>query len=124
MEEFVKLNPQFKEIRLLCCPDIDGRIFHSIATHVPDIEAIHIDCISALNDSNLKYVGKLHSLSTLKLRVCNNKCMDEFVAADETLIPLILYEIRAANIPLQHLHLFCGMLLSNAKKWITLWTRS
>lgn len=106
LEEFLKLNPQLKAIRLVSCPEIDGRIFRSIAIHVPDIEAIHIDRVSTVNDINVRYVGQLHSLSTLKLAIHGVGLMGNY-RPDDTFIPLILCEIQAANIPLQHLHLFC-----------------
>lgn len=91
---------------MVSCPEIDGRIFRSIATHVPDIEAIHIDRVSTVNDINVRYVGKLHNLSTLKLCIYHYACMGDY-EPDATFIPLILCEIQAANILLQHLHLYC-----------------
>lgn len=101
IDEFLKLNPQLKKIGLVNCPSIHGNIFQSLATHVPAIEAIEIDRLFTLNDSTLKYCGKLNCLSTLKL--CT---MGYWISApiDHTFILSLLYEIQEARIALQHLH--------------------
>lgn len=102
IEEFLKRNPQLKKIGLLNCRNVDGRIFQSIATHAPEVEAIQIDRLSAMNDSNLWHVGKLKCLHTLKL--CTYSWF-ETNPVDHSFMPSILHEIHLSNIPLQHLHI-------------------
>lgn len=63
LEEFFKLNPPVKKVGLsLECPNVDGRIVQSIASHVADIEALEI---SSINYSDLKCIGKLNNLNVL-----------------------------------------------------------
>lgn len=105
IDEFLKLNPQLQKIGLVNCPNIHGNIFKSIATHVPNIEAIEIDRVNTLNDSTLKYCGKLNCLSTLKLCTMG---FDRRTPIDQNFIPSILNEIQEARIALQHLHVYVG----------------
>lgn len=104
IEGFLKLNPQLRKIGLKNCKNIDSNIFHSIATHTPHIDTIHIDAVTrATDDSNLKYVGKLKSLKTLKLDLS-----EVYVPiVDQAFMPAILNEIYVANITLQRLHIRC-----------------
>lgn len=104
LDQFLKLNPQLQRIGLVDCPNIHGNIFKSIATHVPDIEAIEIDKINTLDNSTLKYCGKLNCLSTLKLCTMGHRR----ASIDQTFITSILYEIQEARIALQHLHVYVG----------------
>lgn len=102
LEEFLKLNPQLKKISLIACPNIDGSIFQSIATHVQRIEAMQIDSIA---DGNFTHFGQLNSLSTLKLWNYDVQLQRIDGSYPVAVIPSILYEIHTANIPLQHLRL-------------------
>lgn len=104
MDDFMKLNRQLKRIGLVNCPNVDGSIFRSIATHVPDIEGIQINRVSTINDTNLKYCGTLNNLNTLKLCFSNYIHYNHY-PPDDSFIPSILYEITAGNIPLQQLHM-------------------
>lgn len=42
------MNPQIKHIRILCCSNVDGNIFQSIATHVVHIETIQMSRVEEL----------------------------------------------------------------------------
>lgn len=90
------------------CQKIDGGIFQSIAKYVPDIEAIQIDRINTMADSNVKYVGKLNTLSTLKLCTYRVGKMNRYPVENAFMHLYILNEIHAADIPLQHLHVLGG----------------
>lgn len=104
LEGFLRLNPQLKKIGLLACPNINGSIFQSIATHVHQLEALQIDMIA---DGNLKHFGQLKNLSTLKLWFFDVNLQPVFTCDQDypAVMPSILHEIHAANIPLQHLRI-------------------
>lgn len=95
IDEFLKLNPQLRKIGFVHCQNIDGSIFQSIAKYVPDIEAIQMDRFSKMDNNNVKCVGKLESLTTLKL--CS-------YSVDNAFMQNVLNEIHAGDIPLQQLH--------------------
>lgn len=100
--EFLKLNPQLKQIRLRFTRNIGAFIiFRSIFTHVPHIEGIQMDGYCT-NDSTIKYVGKFNNLNTLiPHRTPCHATIHEFCA----LMSSVLNEIHLSNIPLEHLHL-------------------
>lgn len=107
IEEFLKLNPQLKKIGVVNCPSINGNFIRSIAMHVPRVETIEIDRIFKLNDTVLKYCGKLNCLSTLKLCTYDNE--NRSILIDQTFMTTILHEMHVAKIALQHLHVKrCG----------------
>lgn len=96
IEEFLALNSQLKKIGIVLCPNINGSLFQSIATHVPDIEIIQIGSDGPISNNDLKYIGKLKYLHTLKLFMV-------FPKLDHSYVLSILYEIYTAKIPLLHL---------------------
>lgn len=102
LDEFLKQNPQLKYFGLIDCQNVDGRIFQLIAKHVPTIETIQIDTVKNVNDTHLKYFGKLKYLNTLKL--CTFTCDTPM---NGTFMLSILHEIHKAEIPLQDLQVLC-----------------
>lgn len=107
LEEFLKLNTQLKKIRLIGCRKIDVGCFKSMATHVPDIEAIHIGTtrITYGNEQNLESLGKLKRLNTLKLYNSLEGYLSHRVS--RTFVTSVLHVIDEYNVPLQHLHVHC-----------------
>lgn len=78
-----------------------------MATHVPDIEAIHIGTtrITYENERNLESLGKLKRLNTLKLYNRLEGYLSHRVF--RTFVTSVLHVIDEYNVPLQHLHVHC-----------------
>lgn len=94
IEDFLKWNPQLKNIHLCFCENLDDRIFKFLAKNVPKIETILYRPNQPTSKSTIKYFGHLKNLKSLTL----DRVVRKWIAS-------ALREIAAANTPLEYLEL-------------------
>lgn len=98
IEEFLKCNPQLKEIEIVDYFEVNACIIQSIAKYVPEIETIWFQNLCQTNQEIPKCLGNLYKLRSFKSAIGN-------VYDSSTFTSSAIYEICASEIPLEHLRL-------------------
>lgn len=94
--DFLRRNSQLKEIAINNCDEVNGNILRSIATHVPQIETVHIDFRSQKGGTfqeNQMYLCKMNKLKNLGVTSIGSS----FAST--------LNKIAKAKVPLEYLQL-------------------
>lgn len=104
IEEFLKRNPQLKQISIITCDRIDNNIFKSIATYTPQIEKIHFFSNVPIQHNNEPICGQLNYLKELRMEF-NDLGHKNYNVDDADNIIKILDEIGSAGISLRKLDL-------------------
>lgn len=81
IDGFLMRNQQLKEIEIVNCRNIDDRIWQSIATHVPLIEAIRFNQCIPTNVCNVKHLNQLTRLRSLDLSTSLKDSADYLTSA-------------------------------------------
>lgn len=89
--EFLKKNPQLKQVNVSHCNKLTANIYRSMAEFTPTIEQIDFKSGSGTNRNNVEPFGRLQNLKSLTLVVDGNHA------------ELAIRKIAASNIPLESL---------------------
>lgn len=99
IEEFLKWNPQVRQIDISACGNLSDAIYRSIGIHTPHIETLRCDAIKQTDQwrNNAKYFGQLKNLCSLETNV--------YPGYSSAFLLSAICAMGAGRVPLTHLRL-------------------